>query len=80
MNENIPSHQKRPNFSSLNGIHKQSTTINNVKGGAGKKLTIKNFKGNINPVMCSITRYYNTFAPQINLNCQLITKKRHGAS
>lgn len=43
MNENIPS-QKRANFSSLNGIHKQSA-VNNVKGGAGKKLTIKNFKG-----------------------------------
>lgn len=43
MNENIPS-QKRANFSSLNGVHKQSVT-GNLKGGTGKKLTIKNFKG-----------------------------------
>ncbi|KAK7603535.1 hypothetical protein V9T40_003534 [Parthenolecanium corni] len=42
MNENIPS-QKRANFSSLNGVHKQTVT-GNLKGGTGKKLTIKNFK------------------------------------
>ncbi|XKL62754.1 hypothetical protein PGB90_002587 [Kerria lacca] len=42
MNENVTS-QKRANFSSLNGIHKQSTA-GSLKGGTGKKLTIKNFK------------------------------------
>lgn len=46
MNENIPS-QKRPNFSSLNGIHKPNTANNNVRGGAGKKLVIKNRRGMI---------------------------------
>lgn len=50
MNENVTS-QKRANFSSLNGIHKQSTA-GSLKGGTGKKLTIKNFKGKIALFLC----------------------------